>query len=391
MPKLLLVGLGHAHLEFLKNFARWQHRSDWQIAALIPPANDNPAEMVYTGMITGILASDYSLAEASLNATNIAHSLGCRHHCGTIRGLNQHRLVLDDGSTLPFDFLSIAIGATTAPLKTMSGGPPQVLLRPIETLKQRLLASIIRLAEQLTAHGKPIDMTVVGGGWAGIEVALCLANGRLPLENFRPELKLRLITTPKNQEDQQQDPNHFRATRRALKAANIEQVVGRVESLTGGGVKLADGRSLPTDLVINATGPSPHATIGQLALPLTDKGFLATNRFLQVTGREHIFALGDTAGDWYAKKGVNALAQGRLLAKNIIRLSNQQTPLPFSTWRPRLQLINTGDRSAILHYGRLCFRSRLAWRLKDAIDRRYVNSLRTMDFQSVGSIPNATD
>jgi selenide,water dikinase len=150
-------------------------------------------------------------------------------------------------------------------------------------------------------------------------------------------------------------------------------VVVRVDAF---GVRLADGRVLPASLVVWATGAAGPELVVRSGLPMDERGFLRVNDDLRCVEYPEIFAAGDCATlDSYPdqpKAGVYAVRQGPVLVANLRSVVRGRRTRPFQPQRDFLALLNTGDGRAILSRGPLAFRSRLAWRLKDYIDRRFI-------------------
>jgi selenide,water dikinase len=73
------------------------------------------------------------------------------------------------------------------------------------------------------------------------------------------------------------------------------------------------------------------------------------------------------------KAGVFAVRQGPVLARNLRRALRGEALEHYTPQRDHLVLIGTGDGRAIGGRGRfIAFEGRLAWRLKDWLDRRFM-------------------
>ncbi len=74
------------------------------------------------------------------------------------------------------------------------------------------------------------------------------------------------------------------------------------------------------------------------------------------------------------KAGVYAVRQAPIIAKNITRYVQKLNLIKYSPQTKILQLINTGDESAIaLKYG-YAIHNYWIWILKDYIDKTFINS-----------------
>jgi NADH dehydrogenase FAD-containing subunit len=107
-----------------------------------------------------------------------------------------------------------------------------------------------------------------------------------------------------------------------------------------------------------------------------ESGFLAVRPTLQILNDDSVFAAGDCAtmsAHPRPKAGVFAVRQGPVLARNLRRALRGEALERSIPQRDHLMLIATGDGRAIGGRGRfLAFEGRLAWRLKDFIDRRFM-------------------
>ena len=97
-------------------------------------------------------------------------------------------------------------------------------------------------------------------------------------------------------------------------------------------------------------------------------------------GHDEIFATGDCASlvtdPRLPKAGVYAVRQGPVLAHN---LKAHAAGRPLRAYRPQrdfLSLLNLGDGRAIAVKWGFSAEGGWAWRLKDAIDRRFVRRYR---------------
>jgi NADH dehydrogenase len=98
-----------------------------------------------------------------------------------------------------------------------------------------------------------------------------------------------------------------------------------LESLAAGEATLSDGERLPTHTLVWTAGVRAHPLLGELGLPLDERGRVRVDRLLRVEGREHVWALGDGAAvpNGATPEHVDpptcqhALRQARRLAKNL--------------------------------------------------------------------------
>jgi len=141
------------------------------------------------------------------------------------------------------------------------------------------------------------------------------------------------------------------------------------------------GRPLFADLVVWAPGAAPPPLLAASpGLPLDPAGFLRVRSTLQVEGFDELFAAGDCATlaehPWVPKAGVYAVRQGPVLDANLRAHLAGAALRPYRPQRVFLALLNLGDRRALAVRRPFVAGGRLAWHLKDRIDRRFVARFR---------------
>jgi NADH dehydrogenase FAD-containing subunit len=143
------------------------------------------------------------------------------------------------------------------------------------------------------------------------------------------------------------------------------------------GVCLADGTVLPGEVIVTAAGAGGGHLFADAGLAVDARGFLLVDDSLRGAEQPAIFAAGDcatlVARPGLPKAGVHAVRQGPVLAANL-RAALRGDPLRrYRPQRRALALLNTADGRAVLSYGAVAAQGRWVWRLKDAIDRRFVH------------------
>ena len=148
---------------------------------------------------------------------------------------------------------------------------------------------------------------------------------------------------------------------------------GRVEAAASSGGE--ERVAVDCDLAVAVTHAGAARWLADCGLDLDDAGFVRVRETLQSTADPFVFAAGDVAsfdGRRLPKSGVYAVRQGPVLAENLARLAAGR---PLQSYRPQpltLALISSGDRNAVASWGRLALEGRWVWRVKDRIDRRWM-------------------
>jgi selenide, water dikinase len=363
--RLVLVGAGHAHLFVLEQLALGRFPPA-EITLLSPHASH-----LYSGMLGGLITGRYRREDAYLDLPSLAAKAAARFVLGAAAYVDtaNRQVRLEDGRQFSYDIASFAIGSETRPAK-MRAGDRVLSVKPIDR------AGMIAEAVESWPQTNP-TIVVVGGGAGGVEIALNIkarlwALGRTGARVVLVGRQSRLV--------------HDRAeacgreAARVLRQNQVPVLLG-VEGKEFGAraLRLSDGIDLPYDTLVWATGADAPALFRASGLETDHAGFLLVDSTLQSVSDPAIFAAGDAATlRWFPatpKSGVYAVRQGPTLGRNLGVALTGGDGERFQHYRPQprsLVLINTGDGRAILSYGSVAVTGRWVMRLKDRIDRRFM-------------------
>jgi pyridine nucleotide-disulfide oxidoreductase family protein len=366
---IVLAGAGHTHLHVLR-----QWRTAPLPGARLTCVSSHPVA-AYSGMLPGVLAGHYRPEEMEIDLVRLCAAVGARLIVGWVEGVDPkgRTLRIEGRPPLPFDRLSIGIGSTPSLRAAVESGAQLVALKPMPTLLSRLDAALESVRE--TSNGRLVNVAVVGGGAAGIEVALCLpAYLRQCLGRGVP-VQVTLVSAG---DILGGEPARFRRrVRQAAAHRGIHVITGhRVVTVRRKACTLAAGTDLDADLVLWATEASAPPLLERTGLPLDDRGFLLTDSTLRSLGDPSVFGVGDAGtiqGAPTPKAGVYAVRQGPVLWENLRRSIEGRAPTTYAPQHRFLKLIETGDGRALGEWRGAVFGGRWAWRLKRAIDRRFVS------------------
>jgi NADPH-dependent 2,4-dienoyl-CoA reductase/sulfur reductase-like enzyme len=175
--------------------------------------------------------------------------------------------------TLPYDTLVLSTGA--APLRLPVPGFERVLsLRSVEDA-ERVAGSAVQDAR---------SAVVIGAGFVGLEMAENLARRGIAVTVVEAAPQ---VLTPL-------DPELAILVHAELVANGVGVEVGTsVTAITDDGVQLADGRSLPADLVLGAVGVRPDTSLAREAgLVIGPHGGIAVDP-VNRTSAPNVYAVGD--------------------------------------------------------------------------------------------------
>jgi selenide,water dikinase len=371
--RLVLLGSGHAHLFVLEALARRGPRGlDITLVSL-------DARPIYSGMVPGLIGGRYALPDLSFDLTAMCRGAGARFLEGEVTRIEPtcRRIVLADGTAHGYDLLSVATGSTVEGADLPGVARHALRVKPIGQAK-----AVVSALDRLAGKREPASVIVVGGGAAGVELALA-ARSRLRILG-KPRASVILVEA-----GTELLGGGLRAAerlaRRALAANGIGLRLGRRALSVGkDAVELASGESLPADAVVWATGAAAPLLLRQSGLPLDARGFLLVNDRLQSTGDPAVFATGDAATlephPGTPKAGVYAVREGPVLARNLLSAAGGTSALASYRPQPRfLALLNTGEGRAIVSYGRFATWASWGMRLKDRIDRGFMRRFQKLE------------
>ncbi|MGE0866078.1 MAG: FAD-dependent oxidoreductase [Vicinamibacterales bacterium] len=367
---VVLLGIGHTNAHALR---MW-------LNAPLPGARltcvSSHQMSTYSGMLPGVLAGQYSREHMEIDLEALCAAAGAHLIVGEVSGLDRagRALQFADRAPLPFDVLSIGIGSVPSFADaSVIDDSRLVPVKPMQTFLDRFDQRLQQAAQR--RRGAPIRISVVGGGASGAELALCLppyvqarlGDGRAP-EQTVVSSDDRLLPGSL--------PGTARRVEKALKRRGVRLLLGRrAAQVHSGHLAFDDGSIMETDVIVWLTNATAPPLLAALGLPTDSHGFLLTTDALQTTAGDPVFAVGDSgtiAGSPTPKAGVFAVRQGPVLWENIGRTLAAE-PLQRYTPQPGfLKLLNTGDGRAIGEWRGLSFEGAWAWRLKNAIDRRFV-------------------
>jgi selenide,water dikinase len=366
VKRLVLVGGGHSHVEVLRRFAL-EPLPGLELV-LISPGRYTP----YSGMLPGLVSGHYSFEQCHIDLEQLCARAGARFLVGRVTGLDlpARRTQCESGEALEYDVLSLDIGSTPPLADTRGGQRYGVPVKPVE----RFLAA---WRDILTDAGRrSIAILTVGGGAGGVELTLSMQH-RARAEAGRAAF---CVVT----DSETILPGHAAGVRRrmerVLRARDVACYArSRVTRIDAGVAHLADGRSIPADYVVWATGAAAPAWLRDAGLATDERGFVLVAATLQSCSHPEVFAAGDVAtmaGHPRPKSGVFAVRQGPPLARNLRRTLIGRALEAYRPQTTALALVSTGDKHAIASWGRFAWEGDWVWRWKDRIDRRFMDRYR---------------
>lgn len=372
---LVFVGGGHAHLTALVNLQDYIGRGH-RVTVVSPIIRH-----YYSGMGPGMLSGIYAPHEIRFNVKKLVEDRGAQFVLGkAIRVDPDNRILhLGDGKELSYDAISFNTGSFV-PLDLIKGSTENVYpVKPIVSLfkaKRAILDSI--------AHGSP-HLVVLGGGPAGLELT---GNIWRLVRNNGGNARITLVTGRKILPECVDKARKI--ARASLARRDIEVLEGvRVDRVEDGNVFMTDGKSIPYDLVFPAVGVKSYSIFQDSGLPMAHDGAMLVNNHLQSVAYPNIFGGGDCINLETFKLdrvGVYAVRQNPILYKNLMATLEGGELETFTPQPTYMLIFNMGDDTGIFVRKSWVWSGRLAFLLKDYVDRKFMKT-----FQVSGELQDTTE
>ena len=352
MTELLLVGAGHAHLYVVKNAAALA-AAGYRVHLLAPRF------FHYSGVASATAAGTMTAADGRIDVAALADRSGVVFHEDTLVSLDLSARVAVTalGEKIAYDVVSLNIGSVVAPPgMTVADG----------VLRVKPLSELAALGPLLDATPAGANVTVVGGGSTGLELAAHLAVRRgvagVTLLEAGPALGPELSAGAR------------RRIVRLLEQRGVEvRLRSSVTHLGADRASCADGSSVDHDAAVLATGLAAPPIVERLGLG--DAQGVAVRATMQHVEHDEIYAVGDCAHflpQPLPRIGVHGVRQGPVLHASLLaRVAGE--PLPtYEPQRRALAILDLGGGVALATWGRLWWFGSAALRLKRRIDRRWL-------------------
>jgi selenide,water dikinase len=379
---LVLIGGGHAHVQVIKALNAASRPANLRVTLI-----DAVQSASYSGMVPGCVAGYYQPEETQLHLKPLAEwaSIDFINEKVADLDLDNKLIYLQDREEgIAFDAVSMDIGSTSRDMYTVKGAAAySIPTRPIHKLIERIEKARLAAVETTTSNhnNEPLELVVIGGGAAGIELALSVTS-RWKKSQQGENMKCTLLDAGQQLLPQESDSARQQLGQ-VLTNHNIQvRHECTVQEITESTVLLTTGQEIPYTHCIWATGAGAHDLSKHLhtvcGLDCSAHGWIQVEPTFQSTSHPFVFAAGDCASIQNLKHGsppkagVYAVRAGPVLIENLTRYLQGSDLLRYEPQDDFLKLIGCGDGKAMGFRFGLSMQGRWVWELKNQIDRNFM-------------------
>ncbi len=366
---LVLVGGGHAHMVTLANLHDFIEKGH-QVTVIGP----SPYHY-YSGMGPGMLGKMYAPEDIRFATRYVVEKQGAAFILGKVVRVDPEAktVILESGEAVSYDVISFNTGSYV-PRSIVNDGEKDVFsVKPIENLmdaQSRILELVPR---------KKITISIIGGGPSAAEIAGNV--WRLTRDHGPNTPKIQIFAGKKflsHVPNTMQSKVAISLKKRGIKILEKDYV----KDIKTGQITLESGQRYDTDFIFLALGVKPSPIFKKSNLPTGPDNGLRVNKYLQCTAYPEIFGGGDCIyfeDRPLDKVGVYAVRQNPVLYRNLMASLEETVLQPFDPGGDYLLIFNMGDDTGILRKKRLVFGGRLAFLIKDHIDRKFIRKFQAME------------
>ncbi len=309
--------------------------------------------VVHTNMLAGMVSGHYSVQACTVDLQQLLGNSPIKISHATATGIDTEtrQIKLSNSQALHYDVLSLnsnpTIDRDTIEQQIPGSKEHAVFAYPAEQFA-KLWPQVLGHAEQ-----RALRISVVGA--QGSSAALAMA-----LQHRLPRCRVTLITGPAPVANDY-PPNVQQRVRKTLKQHNITVLQDSCAAIEADHIALQSGASVSCDIPLLTYQTDGHEWLRSSGLSLDAQGNLSTNAYGQsVLDAKVLYAHSSAA---------NA---GSALTQNMRALLDGQSAKIPIVLRSGLAPITCGGRQAIASWAKMSFQGRLAWRLDDVINQRWI-------------------
>ncbi|MFC0211326.1 NAD(P)/FAD-dependent oxidoreductase [Paenibacillus chartarius] len=305
MKKLVVLGGGYGGLTIVLNLLEKE----------LPP--DTVIVLVDRSPFQGLKTEYYALAAGTVAETHVRIQypvdprLIMKYGDVTAVDLENKQVLFDGKEPLTYDWLVIGLGCTD----NYHGIPgAEQFSCSLQSFHQTRLT--YAQVSNVAPYGQ---VTVVGGGLSGVEIAA-------ELRESRPDLNIRILD--RGTSVLSAFPSKLQQFVREWMMEHHIEMRSHISltRLDGGDLYNGEDDIIKTDVTVWTAGIKPSPVVQALELPKDKQGRLIINEYHQLPDHNDVYVVGDCASLPFSPSGQAAEAQGKQIAEVIRALWKGETP-----------------------------------------------------------------
>ena len=373
IKKIVVVGGGFAGVNFIEEL---EDNPNFQIT-LVDANNYNHFPPLL-----------YQVATAFIEASNICYPFrkmfqgkkNLRFHLGSLLHINYEQNYIEtDTGLLDYNFLVLAVGTESNYFGLENVKQHSLPMKTVDdalNLRNHILMSFEKAVQEKDTEirQKYLNIVIAGGGPSGVEVAGMLAEMRQYLAKKEyPEFTdahaqiilvdmAPVLLTPMSKSSQQEALDVL--TKLGVTVKLNVSVKDYVDEM----VILGNGEKIQTNTLIWTSGVIGKELLGLPEGVLGRGRRVQVNEYNRVGGTQNIFAIGDIClhttdahfPNGHPQVAQVAIQQGNLLAKNLVKIVNQEAAKPF-VYNDRGSMAIIAKYKAVADLPKFSFKGFFAW------------------------------
>ena len=383
MPKILIVGGGYAGFYTALGLQKWLTPGEAEVVLVDPLPY-----MTYQPFLPEVAAGSIEPRHAVVSLRRhlpktevITARVTKVNHAEKTATITPE---IGEPWDIDYDIVVITAGAVSRTFPIPGVADEAIGMKTIEeatAVRDRVLANFARAANLPAgpARDRLLTFTVVGGGFAGIEIFGELRSLASALLKYYPTLtfddtKFHLIEAMGRIMPEVSLKSSYWVLKNLAQRGAEVHLDTQLKSAVGGMIELSTGETFESDLIVWTAGVMANPMLKMTDLPIEERGRLRVGADLRVMGEdgpiEGAWGSGDVSavpdltgkgvGGFCVPNAQHAVRQGKLLAKNIVGVLRGDAPKEYR--HENLGAVaSIGLGEGVFQSGNIAFKGVIAW------------------------------
>ena len=383
MPKILIVGGGYAGFYTAWKFEKWLRPGEADVTIVDPLPY-----MTYQPFLPEVAAGSIEPRHAvvshrrHLRRTEILTARVTKiDHANKTATITP---VVGEEWEFEYDIIVVTAGAVSRTFPIPGVADLAIGMKNIEeamAVRDRVLTSFDKAADLPPGpeRDRLLTFTVVGGGFAGIEIFGELRSLASELIRYYPTISFEdthfhlIEAMDRIMPEVSLKTSHW-VLRNLAERGAIVHLETQLTSAVGGKVEMSDGESFESDLIVWTAGVMANPVLRNTDLPLEERGRLRVGADLRVRNDDGVvpdaWGAGDVSavpdlsgggvGGYCVPNAQHAVRQGKRLAKNIVGTLRGDAPADYFH-KNQGAVAGIGLYHGVFQSGRLAVKGLVAW------------------------------